>query len=126
MADRRDTEVVSLSGTSGAHDVRRTRAARRLRKGSRTERRLRDEWATHLYGAYGHSTCGRKTRFETRDSAERRAARETADGEGVRVTAYLCGICGGWHLTSHPIGSGEGTHGARGRDGGARDDGEES
>lgn len=77
--------------------------AKRQRRAER-ERRRRDREAEEAASWQGHGSCGRKARFATRQEAESWAdgnAARYGPGHGGQV-AYRCGLCGGWHLTSHP------------------------
>lgn len=78
----------------------RARRRRRLRKA----RRRREVGSARDFGGSGLGSCGRKVRFSTRQGAEAWAAgTEARYGHGSRPQVpYRCGLCGGWHLTSHP------------------------
>jgi len=63
-------------------------------------RRKRDRAVTAKHGRFGHRSCGRKNRYPTRESAEGWALLFEA-ARGTPLRAYHCGLCDGWHLTSH-------------------------
>ena len=80
--------------------VERERAkVRKVRRKSERERRRRDNKVTEWYSDQGHSSCGRKIRYESRAKALRYIERHYAE---VPLSVYKCPYCGGWHLTSHP------------------------
>lgn len=76
---------------------------RRKLKKMRDERSEREIWVKDVYGQLGWDMCASKYRYDTRGAALERARRTKSE-----TRAYRCPICGGWHITSHPIGL---THG---------------
>lgn len=72
---------------------------RKARRKSERERERRDKKVTECYSDQGHSSCGRKIRYESRAAALRYIERHYAK---VPLSVYRCPYCGGWHLTSHP------------------------
>ena len=99
-----------MARTRGRHgpdgSAKRERERLRRRRRERRERRRRDRAATEAAGWQGHGSCGRKARFATRQEAESWAAGVVArhGPASAGQVAYRCGLCGGWHLTSHPWG----------------------
>lgn len=85
-------------------EERAEREARRARRRLERERRRRDRRATADASWQGHGSCGRKVRFDTRQSAETWAAGNRArfGPSCAGQVAYRCELCGGWHLTSRP------------------------
>jgi len=79
-------------------DRNRAKIAKKVRK-FRRERERRDKRVTECYPEHGHSSCGRKSRFESRDAALRYIERYWSE---ALLSVYKCPYCGGWHLTSHP------------------------
>ena len=51
-----------------------------------------------------YKSCERKNRYDTRAEAE--AVMAECENRGRRgLACYKCEYCGGWHLTSHPLGN---------------------
>jgi hypothetical protein len=59
----------------------------------------RDKKVTGDHGEKAHGACGRKKRYRSRHGAEMYIAWHPT----MKLSAYKCDYCGGWHLTSHPI-----------------------
>lgn len=74
------------------------RAKRRAMIRRMRERKERDRLITLRYGKHAHRSCGRKTRYQTVDSAEL-AIMKLSINQAADLRAYHCRICGGWHIT---------------------------
>jgi hypothetical protein len=56
-------------------------------------------------GSVARYQCRRKTRYATRDIAEREMKVVRARWRYQRMSVYQCTVCDGWHLTTHPKGN---------------------
>lgn len=74
------------------------RKRNRLHQKSLREKARRDKKVTAEFDFIGHHSCGRKTRYHSRTSAENYIRTHYS---GKTLSCYKCSICGGWHLTSH-------------------------
>lgn len=86
-----------------AHRYDHWKAFRKHRKRTDWERVERDAKVTGTYGRAGHSQCGRKRAYQSKEEALSVAARNARYkcNEGAMLRAYECPYCGRWHLTSH-------------------------
>lgn len=74
---------------------------RERRERQERERDHRDRLVSAMHGEHGHGTCGRKAVYHSYEAVQR-AIRRNEGKSDTELFAYKCGMCGGWHLTSHP------------------------
>ncbi len=83
----------SQASKRGAERARRKARVRRARA-----RRKRNRSVIEAFGCRAHRSCGKKTRYDTREEAELRAMFRSGR-TSVDLRVYHCQYCDGWHLT---------------------------
>ncbi len=81
------------------------RAKARRKKRAKQRKKERDLRVTELYGRQGHRSCGRKVRYPTEGVAQLVMERRLKASDSVRLRAYHCRYCDGWHLTHKRLGA---------------------